>query len=148
MYFENWALFHLLSVCSVCVCVCFARCTSHLIHTRFIYVMHESDEKRKKIQIKKLSLLLSFYFHVILLNRNFFFVYIFFCIFFVFFFCIFIQNFFLYNFFFVFLWKFKRPVSQNKEPFWTGKKKISVQKGSLFCDTGRLKFQAFAWGGI
>ena len=51
-----------------------------------------------KIQTKKLSLLLSFYFHVVLqhLNTN----------------------------------------------------KFSVQKGSLFCDTGRLNFRVFVWHGI
>ena len=50
-----------------------------------------------KIQTKKLSLLLSFYFHVILDN---------------------LKTFIETNF--------------------------SVQKGSLFCDTGRFNFQAFA----
>ena len=54
-----------------------------------------------KIQTKKLSLLLSFYFHAILEPLK-----------------TFIQN------------------------------KFSVQKGTLFCDTGRLNFQAFAWQGI
>ena len=49
-----------------------------------------------KIQTKKLSLLLSFYFHAILEHLKT-----------------------LYN-------------------------KFSVQKGSVFCDTGRLNFQAFA----
>ena len=50
-----------------------------------------------KIQTKKLSLLLSFYFHVILEHLK----------------------------------TFKQTIAR-------------VQKGSLFCDTGRLNFQAFA----
>ena len=53
-----------------------------------------------KIQTKKLSLLLSFYLHVVLQHLK-----------------TFIQ------------------------------KKNSVRKGSSFCDTGRLNFQAFAWRG-
>ena len=55
-----------------------------------------------KIQTKKLSLLLSFYFHVILEH---------------------LKTFIQIN-------------------------KFSVQKGSLFCDTGRLNFHAFVWRGI